>query len=242
MVSSRLPTEEAPSRDQARRILQDTARAVKVMKASWLQVALNLKQIRTHELWRHHEPPAQNYEDYVFGVLKLNKYVANRMLQAMDYTAERRPQLLENFREEGPDLEIPSFEVVNQLRRAERNFEGHEDVMRDLESRVFDEGVGRVVLKREIDQKLAEIHPDDAQAAEESTAPATYKRVIADLMSIESALIELKASKEARRLAFQLVEVLQKEQAKQSEAADSPPTTEPPDEVSEAEPEPGDDA
>ena len=211
MVSSNLSAEGSPSQAQAQQILQDTAQAVKVMKASWLKVAMNLKKIREHELWRYHNPPANNYEDYVFGVLKLNKYVANRMLQAMDYTQDRRPQLLENFSSGEEEIEIPSFDVVNQLRRAERSFEGHEDKLRELESKVFDEGVGRVVLKREIDEKLAEIHPEGEEVVED-IPKATYKQVIRDLMHLEAALIELKVSKEARKLAFQLVELLQKEE------------------------------
>ncbi len=220
MVNSKLTNEGAPSQAQAQQILQDTAQAVKVMKASWLKVAMNLKKIREHELWKYHNPPANNYEDYVFGVLKLNKYVANRMLQAMDYTQDRRPQLLENFSSGEQDIEVPSFEVVNQLRRAERSFEGHEEKLKELESKVFEEGVGRVVLKREIDEKLAEIHPDQEEKVEDKPK-ATFKKVIRDLMHLEAALIELKVSKEARKLAFQLVELLQKEERASGAETDS---------------------
>ena len=39
-------------RGEVVKLLSDTAHAVKVMKASWLRVALNLKKIRRHELWR----------------------------------------------------------------------------------------------------------------------------------------------------------------------------------------------
>ena len=88
-----------------------TSVAASRRKASWLRVALNLRQIRAHELWRHASPPATSFEDYAFGMLKLNRQVARRMLLAVDYTEEQRPDIIERFERDGDEVEVPSFDV-----------------------------------------------------------------------------------------------------------------------------------
>ena len=202
-----------PSPAETVSILSNTAKAVRVMKASWLRVALNLKQIRLHELWRFAKPHFENYEDYILGVLKLNKYVAARMLRAVDYTEERRPEFLERFAERGEEMEVPSFDVVDQLRRAESSFEERQDDFRDIEARVFNEGIGRVHLKRAIDEQLGrtadsgEPPPEAAQ----SEPPPTVEAVVKELKAIEKRLLKLDVSKDARKLMFRLVETLEKE-------------------------------
>ena len=159
MVMSSAPQQEQGTVDESavRGFLADTASAVKAMKASWLRVALNLKRIRDEELWNYATPACENFEDYAFGVLKLNKYVARRMLKAMDYTSSKRPDLVDDVSgklERGEEVVVPSYQVVNNLRLAEEKFEGREEEFQALESKVFDEGIGRVTFKREVDGML----------------------------------------------------------------------------------------
>ncbi len=206
--------ERAPTASEAAEILADTARAVKVMKASWLHVALNLKKIRRHELWKQCSPPCASYEEYTLGVLKLNKHVARRMLEAMEYTEEHRPQLIEEFRRKPDRVEVPSYEVVNQLRRVEEAFGDRRKDLRELRSRVYDEGIGRVILKREITDRLGRMETGSGKKAkrdEENGDEASLGDIIERLMEIESQLRRLRVSKESQRLAFRLVESLQRE-------------------------------
>jgi hypothetical protein len=195
-------------------LLADTARQVKVMKASWLRVAINLKKIRDAELWRHVQPACENFEDYVFGVLNLNRAVVRRMLQAMDYTNERRPSFVEEFQQRGEEMDVPSYDAVNQLRRAESSFEGRESEFESLEAGVFEQGVGRVTLKKQINEMLGEDDvPSDAGPAEpvESEKPPSIEEVLRRLKDIERVMLKLSVSKEARKLMFDLVETLEKE-------------------------------
>jgi hypothetical protein len=183
------------------------------MKASWLHVALNLKRIRQDELWRLAEPACGSYDDYVLGVLRLNKYVAARMLRAVSYTEERRPELLRDFRERPGDVQVPSYETVDRLRRIQSRFEEREGDFRELESRVFDEGIGRVALKRAIDEKLADSRPEDDGERPEGRAAAggareTLDAIVMDLREIEGKLRRLRVPAEARRLISQLIEAL----------------------------------
>ncbi len=157
MSSSTHQEQETVNEPAVRGFLDDTARAVKAMKASWLRVALNLKRIRDEELWNYATPACENFEDYAFGVLKLNKYVARRMLKAMDYTSSKRPDMVHDVSdrlERGEEVVVPSYQVVNNLRLAEEKFEGREEDFQALESKVFDEGIGRVTFKREVDGML----------------------------------------------------------------------------------------
>jgi hypothetical protein len=192
------------------RILADTAQAVKIMKASWLRVALNLKKIRKHELWRQTTPPCSSYEDYAYGVLKLNRAVERRMVSAMEYTEERRPGFIENFEERGDNVDVPSYDVVNQLRRVEDEFRDRPEEWKSLESLVYEDGAGRVVLKREIDERLGRNSEGEGGGKIEKPADDSLDVVIRDLMAIETRLRPLKASKAAIKLCFELVELLQR--------------------------------
>ncbi len=198
-------------------LLAETARQVKVMKASWLRVAINLKTIRDAELWQFVQPGCENFEDYVFGVLNLHRAVVRRMLQAMDYTNERRPSFVEEFQQRGEEMDVPSYDTVNQLRRAESSFEGREGEFESLEAKVFEEGVGRVTLKKEINSLLDEDDvASDAGPGEsvESEKPPSIDEVVRRLKDIERVMLKLSVSKEARKLMFNLVETLDKERGR----------------------------
>jgi hypothetical protein len=207
-----LPTNTADlsaQRDATQRdalvLLDDTARAVKVMKASWLKVATNLQRIREHQLWRFAQPSCEHFEGYVYGVLQIPSGVARRMLAAVSYTELRRPQLLNDYAEGKTDVHVPSYDVVNQLRSAEKSFAGQEESFRELESRVFDEGVGRVALKRAIEERLGdEAKPPEAEAPD-------LGRVLDQLARIDTHLQKLKISKESRQILARLVESLRAE-------------------------------
>lgn len=206
------------SGNEVAKILADTAHAVKIMKASWLRVALNLQKIRKHELWRETSPPCSSYEDYAYGVLKLNRAVERRMVSAMEYTEERRPSLLERFQQGGDEVEIPSYDVVNQLRRVEEEFKDRPEDWKSLETMVFDEGAGRVVLRREIDERLGQGDPSPPPRAEQDSLELVRR----DLKAIEARLRKLKAPKQSLKLCFELVEALEKQGSKEAPAEPSP--------------------
>ncbi len=223
MVARNTPAPSAPSKAEAEQILNETAHAVKVMKASWLRVALNLKKIRAHELWRLVKPSCASFEDYAFGVLKLNRAVAMRMLQAMDYTEERRPQLIQEYLDRGDEVDVPPYDVVNQLRRAEETFEGRDGDIEDLQSMVFDEGAGRVTLQREIQTRLGDETSGAKSSKEPEAGPDSIQKVIQELLALEGRLRQLKVSKKALKATFELIEMLQKDESprlKGSEGAD----------------------
>ena len=202
-----------------RGFLADTARAVKAMKASWMRVALNLIRIRDEELWRYATPSCENFEDYAFGVLKLNKYVARGMLKAMDYTARKRPEMVHevaNRLDRGEEVVVPSYQVVNNLRLAEDKFVGREDEFQDLESRVFDEGIGRVTFKREVDNRLSP--RDEGSGTMEAPVdriqpegPPALDRLIERLKDIQEDLGRLGVSSESAQLLSRLLDSLEAE-------------------------------
>ena len=214
-------TAEQVNEPAVRALLADTARAVKAMKASWLRVALNLKRIRDDELWHYATPSCENFEDYAFGVLKLNKYVARRMLKAMDYTASKRPDMVQDVSgrlDRGEEVVVPSYQVVNNLRLAEEKFAGREDEFQNLESKVFEEGIGRVTFKREVDNMLAadeqgpgamEIPVDRIQPE----GPPDLDRLIDRLKDIQKDLARLGVSSESGELLSRLLESLEAEKS-----------------------------
>ncbi|MCR4318361.1 MAG: hypothetical protein NUW37_18620 [Planctomycetes bacterium] len=201
-------TVEKVSPTEAKFILDDTMRAVKAMKASWLHVAINLKKIRNDELWRFAKPQVVSYDSYVLDVLKLNKYVAARMLRAMEYSEEKRPGFVEDF-ESNPGRDVPSFDVVDQLRRVEDRFVDRPSDFGDLEKSVFDEGVGRTILKRRIEEKLTPAVSSYEEEPEEKEEPDSPEKVLSDLKVIERRMFKLKEiPEEAREKMYELVSII----------------------------------
>ena len=221
MVMSSAPQQEQGTVDESavRGFLADTASAVKAMKASWLRVALNLKRIRDEELWNYATPACENFEDYAFGVLKLNKYVARRMLKAMDYTSSKRPDLVDDVSgklERGEEVVVPSYQVVNNLRLAEEKFEGREEEFQALESKVFDEGIGRVTFKREVDGMLPPRTegPGTMETSVDRVQPEgtpDLDRLIGRLRDIQQELRRLSVSPESSELFSRLLDSLEAE-------------------------------
>ena len=219
MSSATHQEQEAVDEPAVRGFLADTARAVKAMKASWLRVALNLKRIRDEELWNYATPACENFEDYAFGVLKLNKYVARRMLKAMDYTSSKRPDMVHDVSdrlERGEEVVVPSYQVVNNLRLAEEKFEGREEEFQALESKVFDEGIGRVTFKREVDGMLTPqaggpgIMETPVDRVQSEGAP-DLDRLIERLKNIQQDLGRLGVSSESSALLSRLLDSLEAE-------------------------------
>lgn len=218
---SSAPQQEQGTVDESavRGFLADTASAVKAMKASWLRVALNLKRIRDEELWNYATPACENFEDYAFGVLKLNKYVARRMLKAMDYTSSKRPDMVDDVSgklERGEEVVVPSYQVVNNLRLAEEKFEGREEEFQALESKVFDEGIGRVTFKREVDGMLPPRTegPGTMETSVDRVQPEgtpDLDRLIGRLRDIQQELRRLSVSPESSELFSQLLDSLEAE-------------------------------
>ncbi|MEC7921892.1 MAG: hypothetical protein VX496_00690 [Planctomycetota bacterium] len=218
---SSAPQQEQGTVDESavRGFLADTASAVKAMKASWLRVALNLKRIRDEELWSYATPACENFEDYAFGVLKLNKYVARRMLKAMDYTSSKRPDMVHDVSdrlERGEEVVVPSYQVVNNLRLAEEKFEGREEEFQALESKVFDEGIGRVTFKREVDGMLPPRTegPGTMETSVDRVQPEgtpDLDRLIGRLRDIQQELRRLSVSPESSELFSQLLDSLEAE-------------------------------
>ncbi|MEE3181157.1 MAG: hypothetical protein VX288_04560 [Planctomycetota bacterium] len=218
---SSAPQQEQGTVDESavRGFLADTASAVKAMKASWLRVALNLKRIRDEELWNYATPACENFEDYAFGVLKLNKYVARRMLKAMDYTSSKRPDMVNDVSdrlERGEEVVVPSYQVVNNLRLAEEKFEGREEEFQALESKVFDEGIGRVTFKREVDGMLPPRTegPGTMETSVDRVQPEgtpDLDRLIGRLRDIQQELRRLSVSPESSELFSRLLDSLEAE-------------------------------
>ncbi len=221
MVMSSAPQQEQGTVDESavRGFLADTASAVKAMKASWLRVALNLKRIRDEELWSYAIPACENFEDYAFGVLKLNKYVARRMLKAMDYTSSKRPDMVDDVSgklERGEEVVVPSYQVVNNLRLAEEKFEGREEEFQALESKVFDEGIGRVTFKREVDGMLPPRTegPGTMETSVDRVQPEgtpDLDRLMGRLRDIQQDLGRLGVSSESSELFSRLLDSLEAE-------------------------------
>jgi len=141
------------------------------------------------------------------------------MLKAMDYTSSKRPDMVHDVSdrlERGEEVVVPSYQVVNNLRLAEEKFEGREEEFQTLESKVFDEGIGRVTFKREMDGMLTPqadgpgIMETPVDRVQPEGAP-DLDRLIERLKDIQQDLGRLGVSSESSALLSRLLDSLEAE-------------------------------
>ena len=142
-----------------------------------------------------------------------------RMLKAMDYTTAKRPEMVDEVSdrlERGEEVVVPSYQVVNNLRLAEEKFEGREEEFQELESKVFEDGIGRVTFKREMDGMLTPradgpgIMETQVDRVQPEGTPE-LGRLIERLKDIQKDLGRLGVSRESGELFSQLLDSLEAE-------------------------------
>ena len=87
------------------------------------------------------------------------------------------PEFLQEFESGREDLHVPSYDSLNHLRRAEGSFEGRENEFSEIESQVFDGEMGRVTLKKTLDECLGVSKEPRAGGGGGEEAAATHNEV-----------------------------------------------------------------
>jgi hypothetical protein len=141
-ISSRI--EELPEGSPRRRILEATRR----YKASWVELARLLVQVKRDESWR--EWGHASFERYCTGELFIRKQTAEKLLASFGFLERHEPALA---RPRG-EPRAPPFEVIEVLSRAEASGRLSESGWQDLREEVLERSPTPAVVNRRLTQKF----------------------------------------------------------------------------------------
>jgi hypothetical protein len=135
---------------------QEALRRTRRFKASWIELAEILAEIRKESRWR--DWGHDSFESYTRRELKLRAATVDKLLGSYAFLRKRAPKVLER---DGMEQEIPSYQAVDFLRRASEEVEdAPEEIVEEVFHKVIDEGAGAGQVAREYGAVLFPVDPD----------------------------------------------------------------------------------
>lgn len=141
-ISGRI--EELPEGSPRRRILE----AARRYKASWVELARLLVQVKRDESWR--EWGHASFERYCTSELFIRKQTAEKLLASFGFLERHEPALA---RPRG-EPRAPPFEVIEVLSRAEASGRLSESGWQDLREEVLERSPTPAVVNRRLTEKF----------------------------------------------------------------------------------------
>ena len=164
--------ERAHEGDPAR---ADLLRRARQFKASWIELAEALTETRRRgdfKRWGY-----DSFEDYTRRELFLKQETVDKLTGSFLFLKKRAPEVLTR---DGLSQTIPSYQVVDFLRRAETESEAPESTVAEIRKRVFEEGAGLPSVTREFRDTVFPIDPGEKR-----------ERDVAALLNVAKRLREL---------------------------------------------------
>jgi hypothetical protein len=141
-ISSRI--EELPEGSPRRRILE----AARRYKASWVELARLLVQVKRDEAWR--EWGHASFERYCTGELFIRKLTAEKLLASFGFLERHEPALA---RPRG-EPRAPAFEVIEVLSRAEAAGRLSESGWQELREEVLERSPTTALVNKRLTEKF----------------------------------------------------------------------------------------
>ncbi|MGB8929748.1 MAG: hypothetical protein WCC48_00705, partial [Anaeromyxobacteraceae bacterium] len=135
--------EELPEGSPRRRILE----AARRYKASWVELARLLVQVKRDEAWR--EWGHASFERYCTAELFIRKQTAEKLLASFGFLERHEPGLA---RPRG-EPRAPPFEVIEVLSRAEASGRLSESGWQELREEVLEQSPTPAVVNRRLTEK-----------------------------------------------------------------------------------------
>jgi lipopolysaccharide biosynthesis regulator YciM len=131
-------------------------------KASWVELGEALTEVRRSARWR--DWGFESIEEYAKKELRLRPETVEKLTGSYQFLAKRAPALLDK---NSFDQNIPSYQAIDFLRRAEERTDAPQEVVRELYNKVVDENMSLPKLKRVFE---AEVFPISKAAKREREA------------------------------------------------------------------------
>jgi hypothetical protein len=176
--------EEAHADDPER---AEVLRRVRRFKSSWLELAEALTNVRRSKQWQAWG--YDTFEAYAKSELHMRMETVDKLTGSFAFLKRRAPSVLER---DGVSAEIPSYQAIDFLRRAEEREDAPREIVEQVRHRVLEEAAPLTTVKKEFKDTILAPPPEERK-----------KRDAAGLRNVAGRLRELLRETNAvpRRLA-----------------------------------------
>lgn len=150
----------------------DLLRRTRRFKASWIELAEALTESRRRGDFRRWG--YESFEDYTRRELFLRQETVDKLTGSFLFLKKRAPEVLAR---DGLSHTIPSYQVVDFLRRAETESDAPESTVEQIRKRVIEEGAGLPSVVREFGDSVFPVDPGQKKERELSALLNVAKRL-----------------------------------------------------------------
>ena len=159
-------------------------------KASWIELAEGLTDVRRHGQWK--KWGYDSFEAYAKSELHLRQETVDKLTGAFLFLQKRAPEVLKR---DGIDREIPTYQAVDFLRRAEESERAPSDAVRAVRERVLDEGAPLSAVSRQFKDVVFPVSDGDKRSRDAAAVKNVATR-LRDLLA-ETRAVPRKVASEA---------------------------------------------
>jgi hypothetical protein len=182
----------------------DLLRRTRQFKASWIELAEALTESRRRNDFRRWG--YDSFEDYTRRELFLKQETVDKLTGSFLFLKKRAPEVLER---DGLQRSIPSYQVVDFLRRAETESDAPESTVEQIRKRVFEDGAGLPSVVREFKESVFPVDPVEKKDRDRSNLLNVAKR-LRELLD-ETDVVPKKLGSEIGKTLDRLLEALRAE-------------------------------
>jgi len=179
----------------------DLLRRTRVFKASWIELAEALTESRRRGDFRRWG--YDSFEDYTRRELFLKQETVDKLTGSFLFLKKRAPEVLTR---DGLSRTIPSYQVVDFLRRAETESDAPESTVEQIRKRVLEDGAGLPSVVREFKDSVFPVDPSTKKERDVSALLNVAKR-LRELLD-ETDVIPRKLGSEVGKTLDRLLETL----------------------------------
>jgi hypothetical protein len=147
-------------------------RRTRQFKSSWIDLAEALTESRRRNDFRRWG--YDSFEDYTRRELLLKQETVDKLTGSFLFLKKRAPEVLSR---DGLQRTIPSYQVVDFLRRAETESEAPESTVEQLRKRVLEDGAGLPSVVREFKSTVFPVDPEQKKKSDVAALLNVAKRL-----------------------------------------------------------------
>jgi len=174
----------------------ELVRRTRNFKSSWIELAEGLTEAQRSNAWR--EWGYESFDEYTRRELHLRPETVQKLVGSFSFLRKRAPEVLSR---DGVRTQIPSYQAIDFLRRAESEERAPTEAVDEIRRKVLDEGQSLPAIAKKFQEV---VFPIDASAKRQ--------RDVAGLKNVATRLKELLAETRAvpRRMADDVTESLER--------------------------------
>ena len=176
-------------------------RRTRQFKASWIELAEALTESRRRGDFRRWG--YDSFEDYTKKELCLKQETVDKLTGSFLFLKKRAPEVLTR---DGLSRTIPSYQVVDFLRRAETESDAPESTVEQIRKRVLEDGAGLSSVVREFKESVFPVDSEEKKRRDVSALLNVAKR-LRELLD-ETDVVSRKLGGEVSKALDRLLEAL----------------------------------